>query len=143
MQRSVKERLFDLFWKTITSLKTKEEVIKFFKGLLTPTEQTVQAKRFGIAIPFLKGYNYSTIKDTLKVSSSTINKIQLWLKSSGEGYKRVVGKIIKGERAEDFKDDLKVSILRLFSGGYPEKGRALAGQKRLEVLKKKLKRSGL
>lgn len=143
MNKGVKERLFELFWKTIASFKTSQEAEGFFRDLLTPTEQTVLTKRLGIAILLLKKYSYPEIVDTLKVSPTTINKIQIWLKTGGEGYKKAVEKIIKGEKLEDFKDDIEASALRFLGGRHIVTGKILSGQKRSETVKKELKRGGL
>lgn len=143
MTRGVKTRLFELFWDTLASFKNKEGAQKFFQDLLSPTEQIVLAKRLGIAILLTKKESYATIIDTLKVSPATINKIQLWLQTGGEGYKKAIEKILKRESLENFLDELEATALRFMGGGQILTGKILSGQKRSKTLKKKLKRGGL
>ena len=44
------------------------------KQLLTPTEQVMLAKRLALILMIQKGYSYTTIGQTLKMTPTTINR---------------------------------------------------------------------
>lgn len=106
LRKEVEKRLFELFWEVIEKLRTKEQIEKFLKDLLTPTEEIMLAKRVAIALMLLKKYDYRTIRDTLKVSLTTIGKVSLWLKYEGGGYREVLEKIIRQQNWENLFEKL-------------------------------------
>lgn len=75
LEKQVKNRVFEVFWKTIAGLNTTPQVKEFFDELLTPTEKIMLAKRLAISILLYKKYSYEDIVDILKVSPSTIGNI--------------------------------------------------------------------
>ncbi len=107
LKEEVKKRMFEVFWKTIADLNNQAEVESFFKELLTPTEQTMLAKRLSISILLTKKYSYEVIKDILKVSPTTIGTISLWLKKEGIAFGKAIQKIINREKQEVFWDNLE------------------------------------
>ena len=113
LKKDVEKRLFELFWEVIEKLRTKEQIEEFLKDLLTPTEEVMLAKRVAIALMLLKNYDYRTIRDTLKVSLTTVGKVSLWLKYEGKGYRRVLEKIIRQQRWEDFFEKLDDKITKI------------------------------
>lgn len=66
---------------------------EYIFDLFTPTERIMFAKRLAIAALLSQGLPYKVIADKLKVSTSTVARVNLWLKTSGVGYKRAVEKI--------------------------------------------------
>ena len=48
MSEAVKDRMFEVFWKSIADLQGPESVKEFFTELLTPTEQVMLAKRLAV-----------------------------------------------------------------------------------------------
>lgn len=68
-------------------LNSPEEVAEALSDLLTPKEIENLAKRLEIAQALVKGLDYSTIRDNLKVGYSTISRVNTWLNLSGQGYK--------------------------------------------------------
>lgn len=111
----VQERILNLFLNSFTLCSDKESASHFLEDLLTPTERMMLAKRLSIAFMLLQGYDYQTIKSTLKVSSPTVGKVSLWLKEKGEGYRRIINKIKKNERTKVIWDSIVDSIEDLFS----------------------------
>lgn len=115
VQKEVEKRMFELFWKSFQDLEKGEEMQSFLSDLLTKTERIMLAKRLSIALLLTKGYDYGSIKDILKVSSSTIGSIASWLDRSGEGYKLLVEKWLKEEKMKKFWEDVDRFLYRVGS----------------------------
>lgn len=107
--------MFELFWRAFQDLDKGEEIQSFLSDLLTRTERVMLAKRLSIALLLTKGYDYQTIKDILKVSSSTIGSIASWLDRSGEGYKLLLEKWLKEEKMKKFWEDIDRILYRVTS----------------------------
>lgn len=107
--------MFELFWKAFQDLDKGEEIQSFLSDLLTKTERVMLAKRLSIALLLTKGYDYGSIKDILKVSSSTIGSIASWLDRSGEGYKLLLEKWLKEEKLKKFWEDIDRFLYRVTS----------------------------
>jgi len=95
ISRVEKRRIFDELFEVISNLKTKAEAIDFLFGLLTPSEVLMTARRIQIAKMLLSDYGYEDIQRKLKVSHTTINKIEHWLKENEERNKFIAGKMEK------------------------------------------------
>lgn len=87
------------FSSAIAVLKNPDEIQSFLTDLLTKREVIFLAKRIKIAKLLIKGYNYQDISNILKVSHSTISKINQWLMESGEGF-RIVSERVKEKPVE-------------------------------------------
>lgn len=98
LRREIEKRVFDLFLEAIGEVKGKSEVSTFLNDLLSPTERLMLAKRLSIALLLHKGYDQRTICQILKVSLGTVNKVSLLLKLEGEGYRRMINKVIAREK---------------------------------------------
>lgn len=118
MSGKVQERIFKIFWQSLASCKDTESVSKFLEDLLTPTEKIMLAKRVSIALMLLKGYDYRSICNTLKVSSPTIWSVNLWLKTKGSGYKAVLEKIKVNEELSTFWENVQAIIEESFPPRY-------------------------
>ena len=104
MDRELEKRMFDIFYQTIADLKSKGQVQDFLSDLLSQTEHVMLSKRLAIAVLLIKGNTYEMIRDTLKVSTSTIVTIKYWLDDEGKGYRKAIEKILKKESIEEFID---------------------------------------
>ncbi len=113
LNKDIEERIFGIFWRTISQLQKPEEVKTFFKDLLSPSEQIMLAKRLAIAVLLSKSFTYSEIDDVLKVSRPTIMNVSLWLKHKGAGYKKAVETILKDEKKEEFLDKIEELLLNM------------------------------
>lgn len=82
-------------------LSKKEEVDTFLHDFLSKTERLMLAKRLAISLMLQKGYSYTEIRATLKVSPSTIYKIQQNLEN-GKGYSVAIKAFAKREELERF-----------------------------------------
>ena len=106
VHKKAEDRILDLFWTSLAILPTKQKVSNFLNDLLTPTETIMLSKRLAIAFMLLKGYDYSSINERLKVSDSTIWNIKLNLSHKGKGYKMTIEQIMNKEKWEKFWNDL-------------------------------------
>lgn len=106
LQKEVEERILDLFWTSLSSASSKEQIALFLEDLLTPTEKIMLAKRLAIAFMLIKNYDYESINTRLKVSDPTIWNVKTSLSYKGKGYKLIIEKIMSKERWEKFWQDL-------------------------------------
>lgn len=106
LHKQVEERIIDLFWTSFSTLSTKQKAAIFLEALLSPTEKLMLSKRLAIAFMLLKGYDYPSINERLKVSDSTIWNIKLNLNHKGKGYQKTIEQIMDKEKWEKFWQDL-------------------------------------
>ena len=102
ISKEVEERMFEILLKTIANLRESSEIIEFLQDFLSPVEKIMLAKRLSIAVLLSKGYKYDDIRKTLRVSPPTIATVAISLKYAGRGYKRVVEKILRVEKINEF-----------------------------------------
>ncbi|RJQ37341.1 hypothetical protein C4559_03820 [Candidatus Microgenomates bacterium] len=100
--KDVEKRISEIFKNTISNLNSSEDIEDFFKDFLSPVEKIMLAKRLSIAVLLGKGYSYSSISKILRVTSSTISSVNISLKYSGKGYKKMVEKVLKDEKTSEF-----------------------------------------
>lgn len=86
----------------LASIGSEREMAQFLGDLLTKTERTMLAKRLAIARLLLRGWSWSEICEFLKVSKSTVNRMQHWLDGGGQGYRLAVKKLDRREKIERF-----------------------------------------
>lgn len=92
---SQKKSLFlDDLYSAITSLKDKNEVRVFFEDLLTKEEKLMLAKRFQIAMMHRLIYLWEEISKRVKVTNTTVAKIQQRFSYDRGGLKKVADRII-------------------------------------------------
>jgi TrpR-related protein YerC/YecD len=84
------EELFIDFATAVTSLRNAIEATNFIKDLLSEPEVIMLARRLQIARLLNNGYTYEQIHRAMKVSNSTIAKVQTWMSLYGEGYRTVL-----------------------------------------------------
>ena len=90
--QKISKRLPELLIETIVNCSNSYQTQKFLDDFLTPTEKIMLGKRLAIAVLLLKGYDYATISQLLKVSSATIGKIVNLLRFSDGGLKMMAEK---------------------------------------------------
>ena len=126
-KKKVKEDIFiaigDNLIKYIAHIKNKKQAQLFINSFFTKSERIMLAKRFTIIVMLERGYSYSEIEDTLKVSNVTIAKIEKLREKGNFVYlsKHVKKACVKAStrQEEDIWDILEV-ILR---AGMPPRGR--------------------
>lgn len=110
LSKETEDRMMEVFWQSLAFCSTKETVASFLEDLLTPTEKIMLSKRVSIALLLLKGYDYKSINDILKVSDQTIWTVSFWLKTKGRGYRMVLKKIMQSEKWEEFWLDIEKQV---------------------------------
>ena len=71
----------------ILTLKTREELQRFFEDLCTIQEINSMAQRFEVAQYLDKGLTYAQIADITHASTATISRVNRSLVYGAEGYK--------------------------------------------------------
>lgn len=104
------------FWNLITLLENKDQVKSFLKDLLTHTEMKMFAKRIQIAKMLLEGYNYQIIRNYVKVTDSTIARINNILGTEGNGLKVAISYL---QKIESEIDKERMSIAPNLKNKYP------------------------
>ena len=98
----VYERILEIFFKSLVDIKTRDEAKQFIGDFLTPTEQIMLAKRLAIAFLLEKDYDFRAISRILRVSLTTIARVNLVRKYGGQGYKKMIRKLLTEEQIKDF-----------------------------------------
>lgn len=102
ISKAVEKRIFEIFFSTIVNLRSSEDVASFLEDFLTPTEKMMLTKRLAVAVMLAKGYDYRAIRKTLRVSFQMIASVNLWFKYKGKGYQKVIERILREEKADEF-----------------------------------------
>ncbi|MCL5438982.1 MAG: trp operon repressor [Patescibacteria group bacterium] len=113
IHKDVEKRIDEIFKKSISYLKTSEDIEDFLHDFLSPVEKIMLGKRLSIAVLLSKGYNYGQIGRILRVTPPTIASVSIALKYSGKGYKKIVDRISNADRREQFWqkiDDILINI---------------------------------
>lgn len=77
----------DSLFLAILSLKTVKEMEAFFRDLCTIDEIKEMSERWQIVKMLDKGVSYRDIADKLKVSTTTVSRVALWLNNGEGGYR--------------------------------------------------------
>lgn len=109
------------FYEIVTNLRTKNEVIGFFMGLLTPSEALMFARRIQIAQMLLDDKSYDEIRRELKVGLSTVANVSTWLYGENDAFRRKIEeyKNRKSKTEEDKNDDYEKNYGSLLNK-YPQ-----------------------
>ncbi len=87
----------------------KREAAELLTDLLGKQELEMIAKRLRIAELLLENLTYEDIKTELKVSFGTIARVQTWLQSAGEGYRKIIDKT-KSKRGSREENERPVNL---------------------------------
>ncbi|MDP4030860.1 MAG: Trp family transcriptional regulator [Patescibacteria group bacterium] len=104
LDKSTSDRMFELFFRSLSSLNSSQAATEFFTDILTDTEQVMIAKRYTIAVLLTKGYNQTHIKQALNVSYTTIGTVAGWLKNLKPATKKIIDRHLKDEAWGQFFD---------------------------------------
>lgn len=84
------DKMLDLLYSKMATLKTKKEISKFLSDVLTESEQVMILRRLQIAKLLLDGNTYFDIKNQLGVGLDTIKTVRHKLDYGHGGYLRFV-----------------------------------------------------
>lgn len=85
----------DELFSVILNLETVKETEAFFRDLCTIDEIKAMCERWQIAKLVYKGMPYRDIAKKLKVSTTTISRVAVWVYHGEGGYKSVLDKMPK------------------------------------------------
>lgn len=114
---AMEEEIEELLVQIISDLKGAAEAKILLSDLLTETERVAVAKRLAIALSLTNGKSYEEIKQSLKVSSATIAKVQESLDS--DGMKLAIEKIRIDDWAGDWAGKLSGAFGKLLGKPTP------------------------
>ncbi|MDP3043239.1 MAG: YerC/YecD family TrpR-related protein [bacterium] len=86
MEKSGFNKKTNNLFKAILSLKSVKETEAFFRDLCTIKEIKDMSERWEIARLLVKGMPYRAIADKLKISTTTVSRVALWLNRGKGGY---------------------------------------------------------
>lgn len=118
LSREEVKKIFYQLCVAISEIKNIEEAAELLRDLLSYQEAQMIAKRLKIAELLLDGMTYDEIQEKLKVSASTIARVQEWLKISGEGYNKAA-KRIKGKEPKKFSSNYNPEEWNSLKRRYP------------------------
>lgn len=95
-KRQTQDLVIDLC-EAIAATKNSQEAAQLLTDLLGKQELEMLSRRLKVAELLLDEYTYEQIQRALKMSRTTIARVQTWLQNSGEGYRLVI------ERTKDSK----------------------------------------
>lgn len=128
MNPQIEKRVYEVFIESVKNIKTPGEVVDFLNDLLSPVEKIMMAKRVAVAFLLLEDkYTYDEISRTLKVSKGTIAKIQAVFALQGNGYRKILGGILKKKQAKTVISELLDAITPL-----PPKGTNIGEWKKMK-----------
>ena len=125
LRKEIEERMFKVFFQSMANAKSPKEAKILLNDLLTPTEKIMLAKRLAIALLFLRGYNYSDIRQILKVSYGTISQVANRLKTEGSGYRKIVTKMARQEVWKDLLNQINDIFVGMTPSPYDKRYRDL------------------
>jgi len=113
-----KGELLKDFCETLSVLKTPNEILNFLTDLLTKQEIIMLAKRIKTAKFLIAGKDYRYIENVLKISHSTIARINQWLMEKGEGF-RLISERTKKDKEKSNEKSLSGMEWKKIKRRYP------------------------
>ena len=92
LDRKEVQKIFYQLCLALSEIKNEKEAAQLLRDLISYQEAEMIAKRLKIAEYLLENMSYDEIKKKLKVSFGTIARVQTWLRVSGDGYRKAIGK---------------------------------------------------
>lgn len=88
-------------FQAMLTLKTPEEMERFFEDLCTIQEINSMAQRFEVAQYLAKGLTYAQIAEITHASTATISRVNRSLVYGAEGYKLALERMHNEEKEEE------------------------------------------
>jgi len=104
-------QLNNLFFIVLGRNHSKEQFQMVYEDLLSTEERTMLSKRIAVMYLLIKGFDYNTICEVLKVAPGTVAKFSILLEKSG-GLAPLLSKIAKNDQA-------KLLIEEIFANLFP------------------------
>jgi TrpR-related protein YerC/YecD len=113
IRKEISDRIFEIFFKTLSRTKNEDESYCLAEDLFTHAERIMLSKRLAIAFLLMKGYQYKSISDLLKVSTGTIATVNGYINGGKGGYKIVLDRISKEEQLGEFFNGMAEKLVAL------------------------------
>ncbi len=90
LKKEDKIKFLDALYTATSTLKTRDDMKKFLRDLLTESERIMIGRRIVIAHKLLHNEPYDQIVETMKAGKDTIAKIDCWLQDETRGYEQAI-----------------------------------------------------
>jgi uncharacterized protein YerC len=100
--KKISDKIFERMLEAMTTKGSLRDRQNFILDMLTPTERIMLSKRFAVVYMLTKGYSFSDIQETLRISPSTINRI--WDAIQRDKYSSIVARIGRVGKKGDMVD---------------------------------------
>lgn len=90
MKEEDRIRCLDTLYTAMASLRSREEIKKFLKDLLTESEKIMIGRRILIAQKLLQDKSYDEIIKEMGVGVDTIIRVHRWLGDGSDGYEKAI-----------------------------------------------------
>ncbi|PIP86492.1 hypothetical protein COV42_00605 [Candidatus Campbellbacteria bacterium CG11_big_fil_rev_8_21_14_0_20_44_21] len=105
------------FAEVVTHLQSKKKAKDFFEDLLSDAEEMMLHKRLAVIFMLHRGFSFTTVRECLKVSPSTVAKVARTLDRGG--YAAIVCFLEQKKVRETLQEDIE----KLLRGGLPRYGK--------------------
>jgi len=112
LSKEEKIKYLDALYTASSVLKTRDDMKKFLRDLLTESERIMIGRRIVIAHQLLKDESYDSIVADLKVGRDTITKIHRWLQDETRGYEKAIEKF---QKVLDEREEKRVKSSRYYN----------------------------
>lgn len=102
------DMIFDMFLDSFLFVqKDKDKLSAYIQSIFTPTERIMFAKRFAAIILLAKGHDYRSVARTLRMSLTTISKMNFKLNYEGERLTPIIEDTLRKQAKSILKEELK------------------------------------
>jgi len=106
LNKEVLIKIYRLFFEITSRSDSSEEFLALMEDILSPAEKIMIAKRIGIIFLLIKNVDYKLIKETLKVSTSTIFKYSLLFNQKETQLIKIIKNLLLKEKMLGFLEDV-------------------------------------
>jgi len=90
LSKAAQNELFARFAKALAKIKSPSEAASFIRDIYTEQEALILARRLQIAELLNEGITYDEVHTATKASHGTIAKVQMWLRTYGDGCRLMI-----------------------------------------------------
>ncbi|OGM57525.1 hypothetical protein A2955_04220 [Candidatus Woesebacteria bacterium RIFCSPLOWO2_01_FULL_37_19] len=101
------ERIFNTFLESFLFARDKNKLNRYVHSIFSPTERIMFAKRFAACILLSKGQDQRSVARSLRMSLTTISKMNFKLKYEGEGLMPIIEDTLRKQAKEVLKEEIR------------------------------------
>ena len=106
IKEEIISKLYRLFFEIFSRTDGQQSFLLLIDDILSPSEKIMIAKRFGIIYLLIKGVDFRSIADTLKVSTATVLFYSFTYKDKKVQTTKIIEQMLKKEKVLNFLEDL-------------------------------------